>query len=175
MAKKVPVVLQLEMVECGAASLAMVMAYYKKWVPLERLRVDCGVSRDGSSAKAILKVARMYGFDAQGFKVEPDKLHALPMPCIIHWNMNHFVVLTKLTTKLAYINDPARGEVKVPIEQFGQSFTGVTIAITPGENFAPGGCVAVRQRTAQGKRPGDRLYRHRQRAHLDYRHHRDIL
>ncbi|HBU11430.1 MAG TPA: NHLP family bacteriocin export ABC transporter peptidase/permease/ATPase subunit [Clostridiales bacterium] len=139
MAKKVPVVLQLEMVECGAASLAMVMAYYKKWVPLERLRVDCGVSRDGSSAKAILKVARMYGFDAQGFKVEPDKLHALPMPCIIHWNMNHFVVLTKLTNKLAYINDPARGEVKVPIEQFGQSFTGVTIAITPGENFAPGG------------------------------------
>lgn len=139
MAKKVPVVLQLEMVECGAASLAMVMAYHNKWVSLERLRVDCGVSRDGSSAKAILKVARMYGFDAQGFKTEPDKIHSVPMPCVIHWNMNHFVVLNSINDKFASINDPARGETKVPIEQFNQSFTGIVISITPGKDFQPSG------------------------------------
>ena len=137
MARKTPVVLQHEMVECGAASLAMVMAFHKKWIPLERLRVDCGVSRDGSSAKAILKVARMYGFEAKGYKVEPSQINTLPMPCVIHWNMNHFVVLTKITKKFAYINDPARGEVKVPIEQFNTSFTGVAIVITPGKDFKP--------------------------------------
>jgi len=137
--RKVPMILQLEMVECGAASLAMVMAYHKKWIPLERLRVDCGVSRDGSSAKAILKVARMYGFEAKGFRAEPSNLKAIPMPCIIHWNMNHFVVLARITTKLAFINDPARGEVKVPMGQFKISFSGIVIAITPGKDFEPGG------------------------------------
>jgi NHLM bacteriocin system ABC transporter peptidase/ATP-binding protein len=136
---KVPVVLQLEIVECGAASLAMVMAYHKKWVPLERVRVDCGVSRDGSSAKNILKVARMYGFEAQGYRVEPQKITTLPLPCILHWNMNHFVVLRGITKKWAYLNDPARGEVKVSLEQFHTSFTGIAIAITPGKDFEPSG------------------------------------
>ncbi|MCL2078564.1 MAG: NHLP family bacteriocin export ABC transporter peptidase/permease/ATPase subunit [Oscillospiraceae bacterium] len=139
MAKKCPVILQLEIVECGAASLAMVMAYHKKWVPLERLRVDCGVSRDGSTAKGILQVARMYGFDAKGYRVEPNKIDTSPMPCVIHWNMNHFVVLTKITKKFAHINDPARGEVKVPIEQFNTSFTGIVVEVTPGKDFEPGG------------------------------------
>jgi len=137
--KKTPVVLQLEIVECGAASLAMVMAHHKVWVPLERLRVDCGVSRDGSSAKNILKVARVYGFEAKGYRVEPASIGELPMPCIIHWNMNHFVVLTKISNKTAYINDPAKGSVKVPIEQFNTSFTGIAIAITPGEGLKPSG------------------------------------
>jgi len=139
MVKKVPVVLQLEIVECGAASLAMVMAYHKKWVPLERLRADCGVSRDGSTAKGIVKVARMYGFEAQGYRVEPSHIGEMTMPCIIHWNMNHFVVLKSITKKYAYINDPARGEVKLPIEQFNSSFTGIVITITPGKDFEPGG------------------------------------
>ncbi len=139
MSKKVPVILQLEIVECGAASLAMVMAYHKKWIPLEQLRIDCGVSRDGSSAKNILKVARSYGFEAKGYRVEPSSITTLSMPCIIHWNMNHFVVLCKITKKYAYINDPARGEVKVSIEQFNSSFTGVAIAIEPGKDFTPSG------------------------------------
>ena len=136
---KVPVILQLEIVECGAASLGMVMAYHKKWVPLERLRVDCGVSRDGSTAKGILLVARLYGFEAKGYRVEPANLHEIAMPCIIHWNMNHFVVLKKLTKKFAYINDPAKGEVKIPIEQFNTSFTGIAVEIKPGPDFVPGG------------------------------------
>jgi len=137
--KKTPVVLQLEIVECGAACLAMVMAHHKKWVPLERLRIDCGVSRDGSSAKNILLAARMYGFKAQGYRLEPSKINTLPMPCIIHWNMNHFVVLKKTDKKHAYINDPARGEVKITLEQFNSSFTGMAISITPGADFEPSG------------------------------------
>lgn len=139
MRKKVPVILQLEMVECGAASLAMVMAHHKKWVPLERLRVDCGVSRDGSSAKNLLKVARLYGFEAKGYRVEASAVETLPLPCIIHWNMNHFVVLCGINKKYAYINDPARGEVKIPLEQFNTSFTGIAVVIRPGEGFAPSG------------------------------------
>lgn len=139
MAKKVPVILQLEMVECGVASLAMVMAYHKKWVPLERLRVDCGVSRDGSSAKNLLKVARSYGFEAKGYRVEPSQIATLPLPCIIHWNMNHFVVLTGIGKKFASINDPARGEVKVSIEQFHTSFTGIAITVVPGDGFQQSG------------------------------------
>jgi NHLM bacteriocin system ABC transporter peptidase/ATP-binding protein len=133
------VVLQLEVVECGAASLAMVMAYHKKWVPLERLRVDCGVSRDGSSARSILQVARMYGFEAKGYRIETENIHTLPMPCIIHWNMNHFVVLRGTDKKYAYINDPAAGEVKLPLDRFNNSFTGIAIAITPGPDFKPDG------------------------------------
>ena len=140
MAKKTPVILQLEVVECGAASLAMVMAYHKKWVPLERVRIDCGVSRDGSNAKNLLQVARMYGFEAKGYRLEPSTItETISLPCIIHWNMDHFVVLTKLGKKMAYINDPARGEVKVPLEQFNTSFTGIAIAITPGKDFEPSG------------------------------------
>ena len=91
---KVPVVMQMEALECGAASLAMVMAYYEKWVPLEQVRLDCGVSRDGSNAKNVLVAARSYGFEAKGFRCEVEALKDnIALPCIIHWNFNHFVVL----------------------------------------------------------------------------------
>jgi ABC-type bacteriocin/lantibiotic exporter with double-glycine peptidase domain len=136
---KAPVILQLEMVECGAASLAMVMAYHKKWLPLERLRADCGVSRDGSSARAVVQVARLYGFTAKGYRIEPENLMSLPMPCILHWNLNHFVVLRGLGKKYAYLNDPASGEVKLPIAQFNESYTGIALSITPGPGFTPSG------------------------------------
>ena len=136
----VPVVMQMEALECGAASLAMIMAYYDKWVPLEQVRLDCGVSRDGSNAKNILVAARSYGFEAQGLKCEVDALRTgVPFPCIIHWNFNHFVVLDGFKGNYAYLNDPARGEVKVTMEEFDRSFTGVCLQITPGENFEPGG------------------------------------
>ena len=137
---KVPVVMQMEALECGAASLAMVMAYYDKWVPLEQVRLDCGVSRDGSNAKNVLIAARSYGFEAQGYRCEIDSLKDnMQFPCIIHWNFNHFVVLDGFQGNYAWINDPARGEVKVTMEEFGRSFTGICLQIKPGPDFEPGG------------------------------------
>ena len=137
---KVPVVMQMEALECGAASLAMVMAYYDKWVPLEQVRLDCGVSRDGSNAKNGLIAARSYGFEAQGYRCEIDSLKDnMQFPCIIHWNFNHFVVLDGFQGNYAWINDPARGEVKVTMEEFGRSFTGICLQIKPGPDFEPGG------------------------------------
>ena len=137
---KVPVVMQMEALECGAACLAMVMAYYGKWEPLEQVRLDCGVSRDGSNAKNVLLAARSYGFTAQGFRCEVSAVREkMSFPCILHWNFNHFVVLCGFKGKYAYINDPARGQVKVTMEEFDRSFTGVCLALSPGEGFAPGG------------------------------------
>ncbi|MBQ3638804.1 MAG: NHLP family bacteriocin export ABC transporter peptidase/permease/ATPase subunit [Clostridia bacterium] len=137
---KVPVVIQLEALECGAAALCMVMAYYGKWVPLEQVRLDCGVSRDGSKAKNIYLAAEHYGFQVKAFRMSPESLREDgQFPCIIHWNMNHFVVLDGFRGKHVYLNDPARGTVKVSFEEFDRSFTGVVIIPTPSENFEPGG------------------------------------
>ena len=137
---RVPVIMQLEALECGAAALAMIMAYYNKWVPLEQVRRDCGVSRNGSNAKSMLKAARSYGFDAQGIRCETDALRSdITLPCIIHWNFNHFVVLTGFRGKYAYINDPARGDRRVTYEELDQSFTGICLQITPGQDFEPSG------------------------------------
>ena len=132
--------MQLEALECGAACLAMIMAYYGTWVPLEHVRVDCGVSRDGSKAKNVLLAARNYGFEAGGFRCELDALkNNFVYPCIIHWEFNHFVVLDGFKGNYAYINDPARGEVKLTIEEFDRSFTGICLKILPGENYVPSG------------------------------------
>ena len=137
---KVPVIMQLEALECGAASLAMVMAYYGKWIPLEQVRSDCGVSRDGSNAKNISKAAKSYGFKVQAFSRTPEIIRKKgKFPCIIHWNFRHFVVLNGFRGKYAIINDPAKGLIKVGPEEFSKSFTGVTLNITPGEDFVPSG------------------------------------
>mgnify|MGYP002620789900 FL=1 len=137
---KVPVVMQLEALECGAASLAMVMAYYGKWVPLEEVRLSCGVSRDGSNAKNIYHAAQHYGFDIKAMRMSPESLQKNgKFPCIIHWNMNHFVVLDGFRGKYAYLNDPARGRTKVTMEQFDKSFTGVVLIPTPSETFQADG------------------------------------
>ena len=137
---KVPVVMQMEALECGAASLAMICAYYNKWIPLEQIRVDCGVSRDGANAKNLLVAARSYGFTAKGYRYEPDDLKKNgKFPCIIHWNFNHFVVLDGFKGKKAVINDPAKGNYTVSMETFDKSFTGICLMFEPNENFVPSG------------------------------------
>ena len=137
---KVPVVMQLEALECGAACLTMVLAYYGKWVPLEQVRRDCGVSRDGSNARNIILAAKGYGLEPAAYKAEPAALkeHG-SFPCIVHWEFNHFVVLDGFRGKYAYLNDPARGTVKVTMDEFDKSFTGVTIVPVPSEHFVPEG------------------------------------
>ena len=137
---KVPVVMQLEALECGAASLCMIMAYYDKWIPLEQVREDCGVSRDGSNARNILRAARSYGMEARGYRYEPEALKAEgQFPCIIHWNFNHFVVLNGFRGGKAYLNDPARGNYAVSMEIFDESFTGICLQFEPTEVFEPSG------------------------------------
>lgn len=137
---KVPVVMQLEALECGAACLAMILAYYGKWVPLEQIRLACGVSRDGSNARSILRAARSYGLEAKGYRYEPDSLKREgKFPCIIHWNFSHFVVLNGFKGGRALLNDPAKGNYSVSAETFDHSFTGVCLMMEPGESFEPGG------------------------------------
>lgn len=137
---KVPVVMQMEALECGAASLAMILAYYGKWIPLEQVRLDCGVSRDGSNAKNILRAARSYGLSAKGYRYEPEVLKKEGrFPCIIHWNFNHFVVLNGFRGNKAVLNDPAKGTYTVPMNAFDESFTGICLILEPNENFVPEG------------------------------------
>ncbi|MBQ6524266.1 MAG: NHLP family bacteriocin export ABC transporter peptidase/permease/ATPase subunit [Atopobiaceae bacterium] len=137
---KVPVVMQMEALECGAASLCMVLAYYNKWIPLEQVRADCGVSRDGSNARNLLRAARSYGLKADGYRVEPDELEREgTFPCIVHWELNHFVVCDGFRGDKVYLNDPANGACSVSRERFNEAFTGVALIMEPGEDFVPSG------------------------------------
>lgn len=136
---KVPVVMQMEALECGAASLAMILAYHGRWVPLERMRLACGVSRDGSNVKSLKKAAAGYGLTARAFRYEMDMIEKIPVPAIIHWNFNHFVVLCGFTKKGAVLNDPARGRVTVSMKEFDKAFTGVVVTFEKNEDFREGG------------------------------------
>ncbi len=140
MAGKVPQIMQMEALECGAACLAMICAYWGKWIPLEKVRSDCGVSRDGSSALNVVRAARSYGFDARGFRYEPNELNDKGhFPCICHMGFSHFIVVRGFKGDKVYVNDPARGELKMPLEEFDRTFTGVALQFDPTEAFEPGG------------------------------------
>ena len=136
--KKVPVVVQMETVECGAACLSMILARYGKWLSLEQLRTDCGVSRDGSNARCIVQAARRHGLDAHGYRADISHLEHMA-PAIIHWNYNHFVVFKGFDGGLAYINDPGIGSIAVTMDDFNRSYTGVAITASPTDQFKPQG------------------------------------
>ena len=156
---KVPQVMQMEALECGAACLTMILAYYGRWVPLEQVRAECGVSRDGSKAGNILKAARRYGLKAKGMTYGANSLRSKgSMPCILFWNFNHFVVLTGFKGKYAYLNDPARGQVKVSMDEFESSLTGVVLTFEKTNDFVPGGeppspLKAIKERLSNMKGP----------------------
>ena len=137
---KVPLIMQMEYVECGAASLAMILAYYGKYVPLEQVRRDCGVSRHGARASNLITAAENYGMIADGYRYSVEScMTKVHYPCIIHWNMAHFVVLCGFGKGKAFLNDPALGERTVSMEEFNRSFTGIVLEFAPGENFVKDG------------------------------------
>lgn len=130
---KTPTIYQIEATECGAASLSMIFAYFGKHVPLEQMRIETGVSRDGCKAGNIMRAAKRYGLDCHGYRKELDGLLQLKPPCIIHWDFNHFVVFEGIRKGYAYINDPAMGRRRLTMEELDDSFTGVvlTFELTP--------------------------------------------
>lgn len=137
---KVPQVMQMEALECGAACLTMILAYYGRWVPLEKVRADCGVSRDGSKASNVLRAARNYGLSAKGMTYSTDALRRRgSFPCILFWNFNHFVVLRGFRRNYALLNDPASGQIRVPLDEFEKSFTGIALQFERTDAFEEGG------------------------------------
>ncbi len=133
--KRVPIILQMEHVECGAACLSMILHHYGKYLPLEEVRLACGVSRDGSTAKSILQAARNYGLEAKGFRMNIEDLKSIQLPAIIHWEFNHFVVLAEINKHGFIINDPGQGRTLIAEDVFNKSFTGIVLTMTPADTF----------------------------------------
>ena len=132
---KTPTVYQMEATECGAASLSMVFAYFGKYIPLEQMRIETGVSRDGCNAANIMRCAKKYGLECHGYRKETEALKTLEPPCIIHWNFNHFVVFEGYKRGYAWLNDPAVGRRRISREELEDGFTGVVLTFKPTEAF----------------------------------------
>ncbi|MGY8771652.1 MAG: cysteine peptidase family C39 domain-containing protein, partial [Pirellulales bacterium] len=130
-----PIVLQMEAVECGAASLAIILAHYKHYVSLEELRITVGVNRDGSNAGSVAKAARSYGLEAKGKRLDFDSLQNANLPCILFWGFSHFLVLEGFEKDKFFLNDPASGRRSVDKAEFSKQFTGIGIEVSPGPEF----------------------------------------
>ena len=136
---RTPSILQVETNECGVVCLAMVLGYYRRWVPIESLREAAGVSRDGSNAARLLQVARHHGLQAKGYSLDQPDFDAIPKPAIMHWRFNHFVVLEGSQGDRFWVNDPAGGRQVLHRREVEEAFTGVLLTFAPAPEFEPAG------------------------------------
>ena len=136
---RTPTLLQNDAAECGAISLGIVLAFFGRWVPIEELRAACDVTRDGCDGVDLLRAARHFGLEPQGWRKEPHQLHAMRMPLILFWDFSHFLVLEGHARGRYYVNDPASGRRTVDEDEFDKGFTGVAVSFEPGADFEPGG------------------------------------
>ena len=137
--ERVPTVIQMEGVECGAACLCMILAYYEKYVSLEELRVACGIDRSGASLNGIMSAARMYELFTEGHLIGLEELYKMPLPLVAYWEFKHFVVIEGFSKDEIYINDPARGPYTISYDHLNRSFTGLVSLFTPSVNFVKSG------------------------------------
>ena len=137
---KTPLVMQMEATECGAACLTMILSHYGCYLPLEQIRYECGVSRDGANAFNVVKTARLHGMEAKGYRYKLETLREKAQyPCIIYWNYNHFIVLNGFRGGRAFLNDPAQGCYELPVEEFARGYSGICLMMSPGEAFVQSG------------------------------------
>ena len=139
--RKVPLVLQYEMVECGAASLSMILQYFGKYLPLSDLRYQCGVSRDGSNMLNLKKAAIHYGLNVKVGKQRPREIldGKVDFPCIAWWNYNHFVVFESTNGKFLRIADPGGGKYKVSETELSNKFSGLLLQFNKQDTFEKSG------------------------------------
>ncbi|AMN13239.1 MAG: peptidase domain-containing ABC transporter [Alteromonas macleodii] len=135
--KRVPVVLQSEAAECGLACMTMIAQYYSDKRDLNALRQSVSVSLRGTTLKDVMRIASDLGFQTRAIKIEMEHLAQLSCPAILHWNMNHFVVLTKAKGKTLTIHDPALGERKLTYSEASKYITGIALEVTPSDTFSP--------------------------------------
>ncbi|MFM8831930.1 MAG: NHLP family bacteriocin export ABC transporter peptidase/permease/ATPase subunit [Spartobacteria bacterium] len=150
---KTPTLIQIEAVECGAVCLSIVLRHFGKYLPIEEVRTACDVSRSGSSALKILKAARAYGLEAQGWKKEVDELGELNLPFVAFWNFSHFIVVEGFRADEVYINDPATGPRRIAIEDFHRLYSGVALEFKRSPEFTPSGHAPNLLRALAGRLP----------------------
>ena len=136
---KVPSILQIEALECGAACLGMILASFGRWVDLSQLREDCDITRDGSTMQDLMVAAEGYGLDPKGHRATVEELQGLPMPAIIWWQRNHYVVLEGAKNGTFYVNDPARGRQHYTQDYFERNYSGAAITFELTPLFVKGG------------------------------------
>lgn len=152
--RRTPTILQMEAAECGAACLGIILAHWGRWKTLEELRTSCNVSRDGSSARSIVRAARAEGLEVQALKMEPAHLRQSPLPAIVHWGMNHFVIVEKFSRGKVFLNDPAVGPRVVSAGEFDENFTGIALLMRPGSAFARQGSKPSLRQAVVGRLKG---------------------
>ena len=142
-----PLLLQMHATECGAACLGSVLAHFGRWVPLTELRSRCEVSRDGSSAAGVLRAARHYGLECKGWHGDVSALRKRPLPVILFWEFNHFLILEGFDGDRVFLNDPATGRRTLSADEFSRGFSGVALEFEVGSGFRPGGApIAIARR-----------------------------